>query len=663
MAYKFINPYNFVPLGNEPKRESSGDVAKKYTGCIEYSLETRTPLFIPNTSNDKAFEISKKALLDTNGNEKSNKDENVYHKSYDFFSYENLQYNRCYDNESFTPVIPGSEVRGLIRSTYEMLTNSCMSALDDYSNMALSKRNCQIFKPGLIEHTADGKFNLHDAEDYLLRTKGENILDIDLSSWEDSVDKYARKCYKQKNLQEGQRVSFEYKENGRGKKLVSSLNTGKNIGYVIKGEDGPEMPSRGGAAKNQKHCIHVFALKKAFSQPIVSNVSVASLDIVLKQYKDNAASKYEEYSKNWSAFKNTKDRGFFPVYYSSIDNKYYMFSPASITREVYKNKISQMLKNHMPCNSKMNLCPACSLFGTVITGNNMSAVASHIRVSDLYTEVDKKDCFEKIVTLKELSSPKIENTEYYLKKPDGAQYWTFDYYIKNGGNVVPYCPEINGRKIYWHHPDFKLANALATEVNERNMTIRPVKSGIVFRGKLFFDGISKTDLDRIIEVLNCCDNGSLKEKKHGYKLGAGKPLGLGSIALNVDSVILREIKVDTESKKVSLVEIPYQEKETAKFDLTVSNTFSEVTDFEALRKNVNDGCFVSYPKIEENGTIFEWFVKNHKAYDIDKKNGGFKNISMPNKRTQVYFDQYMKAGKPDLVKNADKPNIQYNFRK
>lgn len=50
--YTFVNPYNFIPLGKgrSSVKEESG---KKYTGVINYTLKTVTPLFIPNTSSEE----------------------------------------------------------------------------------------------------------------------------------------------------------------------------------------------------------------------------------------------------------------------------------------------------------------------------------------------------------------------------------------------------------------------------------------------------------------------------------------------------------------------------------------------------------------------------------------------------------------------------------
>ena len=70
---KFVNPYNFISLPDH--KEKAYTDKDRHTGAITYTITTETPLFIPNSSSETAFSESTKV-----------KD----HKSYDFFSYTDL---------------------------------------------------------------------------------------------------------------------------------------------------------------------------------------------------------------------------------------------------------------------------------------------------------------------------------------------------------------------------------------------------------------------------------------------------------------------------------------------------------------------------------------------------------------------------------------------
>ena len=132
----FLNPYNFI--GFPEHRAKKYEDTDKHTGYIEYEITTKTPLFIPNSSSEQAF---------------SKSDEKEDHKSYDFFSYIDLDPLKKYDKEYHEPVIPGSEIRGVVRSVYETLTDSCMGVL--HENEHPIKRTAEMFKPGLLCRSAN----------------------------------------------------------------------------------------------------------------------------------------------------------------------------------------------------------------------------------------------------------------------------------------------------------------------------------------------------------------------------------------------------------------------------------------------------------------------------------------------------------------------------
>ena len=99
-SIQFVNPYNFIRLSNENYsiiREKSDD--DHISGVIKCKLITKTPLCIPDV-------------------EKKNEDQGVKnHFIYPFFSVGEKE------NEEY--IIPGSSIRGVIRSMHETLTGSC----------------------------------------------------------------------------------------------------------------------------------------------------------------------------------------------------------------------------------------------------------------------------------------------------------------------------------------------------------------------------------------------------------------------------------------------------------------------------------------------------------------------------------------------------------
>lgn len=638
----FINPYNFIPFNsNVPVKNRERDADNLYTGSIVYRIKTRTPLIIPNTSNADIFGFNKSVSG---------------HKSYEFFSYEDLSEINGNPNGKMpnAPVIPGSEIRGMFRSNYEIITDSCLPFLD--SDQILHKRVSGFFRAGLIKKVSDNQYELIEAEDCLLRTKGADNLDTSDQDYEkkpENIEKYGRKSYIQSNLREGQLVYVTLVERKRGKWLVKKISSQelKNAqeGYIIKGMPGPEME---GLPQN-KHCAHVFVEKD--SEKRIKNVDIARLDDTLKMYGQNDEKAYKEYASEWKAFKKGAVGTYFPVYYSEIEDKdrkekqVTYLSPASGTMETYKESIAKIVNQKCACKNKDKLCPACSLFGML--NDSGEGVASRVRFSDLRLSAsDKENLYEEITTLQELSSPKLQNMEFYLKRPgENAQFWTYEYWVDTEGKLHIYDDEhqlkLNGRKFYWHTNNVAPG---AKERNERNITTRPLRSGVEFIGEIYFEKITSKELNELIWLVNCGECDSLDNKKHGYKLGHAKPLGYGSIATSVDSVKIRALlktngKIDVEY--LDNTEKAIIDSDKAFDNSDIKSNFEKMTEFEYLEKNAK-GLGVSYPKVDGAEEVFKWFVANHGRHS-QKREDVWDN-KMPIARDEMVYGEYMEAMQPVL---------------
>lgn len=324
------------------------------------------------------------------------------------------------------------------------------------------------------------------------------------------------------------------------------------------------------------------------------------------------------------------NEGYFPVYASEVGNpghSYYYLSPACITKEAYQNTIGKILKNHgnlKPCSDPSDLCPACSLFGMAA---KKGGKASSICFGDAKCAMEIEGDYMDPVTLQELSQPKVSSTEFYLIRPEDAEFWTYDYkvvYDKDGSLKLELCgDEVNiaGRKFYWHSrvgEDDKVFFP-QTEVTERNKTVRPVKSNITFTEDIYFDRISRTQLDQLLMILNISGEG-----KWGYKLGAGKPLGLGSITMNVTGCDIRMIELDEESKSIVYSSQKYEDYFLEKMPVFDSERES-YEQFHFEKDNVDlllriadfhaaDGFTVTYPVTQTQLRAVQSFLKKEASW-------------------------------------------------
>lgn len=561
MVEKFINPYNFISF---PKRKAAAYTDEdKHTGVIEYTITTKTPLFIPNSSSETAFKES---------------DTVKDHKSYDFFSYTELDSGKRYENQYHIPVIPGSEMRGVVRNVYETLTDSCMGILN--SEEYPVKRTPTRFNAGLLCRNGDGTIVLRSAESSSI---GEKAFKGEMPR------------------------GFEKNRNG---------DEIKGKGYLLKWGMGVK-----------KVRYHVFSLKNVrekgtlFSRDEIERKLLPVINSYLDQpaLKDDNQYAYKEYKEDLENFLQGKGGMYFPVNYSTLANGVIYLSPATITKEASNNSVGMLAGAFSPC--KEDFCPACDLFGHI--GNNNDSKGSRIRFTDLYV-TEKKEAKEYYLcdkkTLQALGGPKLGNTEFYLKRPDGATFWTYDYNVRNGRiNVEP--GELRGRKYYWHSRDGHIIEAEASKLNK---TVRPVKAEVAFCGKLYFEGISKKQLNQLIWILN---SGS---EKLGLKLGSGKPLGLGSVSCNV--VQITERKIEVKNGMLEYAEVPSDINvtyEAAEFSSSVKEEFYKIAGLDSIPENME----ITYPKdfTQKNKAIetgFSWFVENHETVSGKKWASGREDIKI-----------------------------------
>lgn len=624
----FLNPYNFISL--PPKKESAYkyDDRKTLTGKIQYKVTTKSPLFLPNSSTDEAFEQSQKS---------------ANHKSYDFFSYQELSpYSETSQNpRPQYPVIPGSEIRGVIRSVYETLTDSCMGVLN--SETMPVKRSPEQFKPGLLKRGSQG-YILLEADSYRIGTaaeKGKSPVGFEenrngtrILYHDPGVTKV--KCKNSGASKEKYKIwkncITSYKiEQDHGKKTNHLTETG----YLIKWGMGV-----------RKKRYHVFVpIKSVLSGLSREDIETKLLGIIesylnqpmMKKDSQRENKKaYEEYQEDLMAFLRGEygSDSCFPVTFSILGNGKWYLAPAIYTKEISNSHIGKLAGEFEPCQGTEE-CPACALFGHV-DKSGIGTRGSRLRFSDLRVEKKKRpeEHYYPITTLPALGEPKLGNVDFYLKRPENASFWTYDYYYKYTEDrqdtiLVEEPGELRGRKYYWHHPEYclKKSNRLPMDKpGPLNKTVRPLKNEQTFTGELYFEDISEKQLKQLVWILN-------SEKENiGYKLGAAKPFGFGSITCQVLAVTGRTISVEhgqifyeeNTDLMAKYLDVSYED---ADFSKHCKAQFYRIAGLDSVGK----GMKITYPRTLEqartgdNREGFRWFSENHT---------NIKGNGMPNNRRQ-----------------------------
>lgn len=518
-----INPYHFVRLGSDVSRKKPE--CGTQTGVIRCHLKATQPLCIPD--------MPKSKMIMTNDTDHPNQE----HRKVPFFKV------------GEKPVIPGSELRGMIRSAFEALSNSCLSV---NNNNDLTARSSAIRQPGLLRfETTDQKWHLYKATTKKLKYDGSE----DFDGTDDTIKREwlnYRYVNKKPQYNEG-RIPVMYKF-----MLTSEQVDADNI-----------------------------------------DTAVEDYKLVCKFYIENDKGGKHKIAK----FIRTpgKDNHYYPVYYLLTkhgEQTLVYLSPAQISRSMFHNKLDILLGSHSHCVKSNELCEACRLFGMIADRKKQdqelpSAVASRLRFTDA---VCTKQTALNYETLRELSSPKLSSVEFYSTSTDMKTLWTYD----TPGTTV------NGRKFYFHHSS-RYQDDVRTK---RNMTAEVLEAGAEFTFDVFFDHLTENELHKLIWTLAIGDNDLNSSQQH--KLGHGKPLGLGSVKIIVDSVTRRTFDPKTLEYTESKDETDYFAEVPFDLDAAYFADYMHMTDATFL-----NGYEVKYPygddgkgKKTSTGTL-AWFQGNH----------------------------------------------------
>lgn len=610
----FVNPYSFIDLIHALKKRFNNyrDLKAKgnLTGWLECKLETKTPIFIPNTTKTFMQKVSDGEM-----------------KCYDFFSYNDLNQQsatRIEDLPLFEPIIPGSEIRGMIRSAFEAVTKSCLSTIDD--EQLLYKRVQTPAKPGparlvfennqwkIIECTKyrlpkswiSQKFPkiLINGQDY---NEGQEVF---VSVHPKNFKVIAISPTKSGNLKPGFLHIGEYNDN-KNYEAIFVPQQQPNKQYVLNNLFSNDMipkmlanllenvllyRAKQNKTKNHQQYRH-FPLDERSLQRAVRLAQ--RHDITAEQFAASLPNKVFAYL-NGALIYFVKRRG--------IHGERWYLSPAAIGREVFYNKLTDLIKEFTPCTRIDQCCETCALFGMVGMEANVKqedrAAASRVCFTDAHVQGAHQ--FGQPQTLQELASPKLSATEFYLKKPQGADVWNYDYAVnwrnaKEG--LANYQPEIRGRKFYWHHAPTTMSPYLddPDSATIRHVHVRPLNYG-KFTFKVYFNNITETELQKLLWVLEIGGRES-----HAHKIGMGKPLGLGSVQIRVDAIKQREVRIDAQTVAYALNDVtkPDYAMIAQKFiNPTILEEFLKITDFDHAFPNV------AYPNNEQGEAYYEWFMAN-----------------------------------------------------
>lgn len=575
---KFINPYNFIPFGSDrvesknEKEEYYSDKQNLKSGWLEVSIHAKTPFIIPNGAFPQYINTHTGKEVKAPVEDEKKK----LHKKYRFMR----------DSEEI-PFVPGSEIRGMVRSVYEALTNSCMPVF--LHKKPISHRipmYSAIKKRGLLQHK-NGQWTLYST---IAETKKVSVE-------KDGTIKLSEKDVTRK-LSEKEIPGY------------TSDNGNSFLQYNIP------------VSKKEYYIAYLIKKDIVYSWNKDDDYAYKMLKSVLK--RDGAIGGKNPNEKPQKALLQALEKAvndenqMVPVYYFIVNRqnrgkneKLVYISGSSIGRIAQYRKWEDIMGEHRPCEGP-DLCPACMLFGTI----EGSGLKSHLRFTDAYLDNDQE--FKSTNhTLQILGGPRDSAFEFYYRKPtEEANYWNADFYSisveignrKSKGEFFDLDKATpRGRKMYWHSTP-----ATDVEMSNLNSTMEAFEGKAPFKFKIFFNQITKEQLDNLIWTLTLGDNNVDSNLQH--KLGHAKPLGYGSVKLTVDRCVERSVQISNNDEySINVNETSIKDSiDSANIDQSSVNVKSvlKMCDFTSTK-----GTPVMYPRfINKRGSddIFNWFTENRK---------------------------------------------------
>lgn len=652
---EFINPYNFVRV-EEPKEcdrtEYRVDHASFHnnfnTGKLRCKIKAISPMFIPD--------------MTTKAECKDVKD----HYKYKFFKINS------------EPAIPGTSIKGMLRSVYETITNSCFSQIskeDEKINFREPvTRGISPKYPGIIlklpinnELGIILKCDLPPVwvDKYFTNTSATHDIGTEVLDAENIDSEY--KNGDLVNFEKGTELEYQKGSNAFSMRHGTSVKKNgacSNYGYLkITGKNTKSkkhserifhhpcfdtlpknLPDNSKKLSNMLGEFEELNKKKPDNEKFLYYFSPKDKhrfdSIQRTQLKTGKAILYEQgvnlekmtlyYNKGMSV----GDLVYFDICDSTkktTKNLSYVCIPKSTFNKNVYNTLENFSKHLLPCRNIHKLCPACKLFGAVdlqsADTDDTVSLAGKIKITNaLLSDGSRYDT--ETAPLKILGSPHETATSFYLINEN---YDNTEAIVKRTGAGYDQNPQpvLRGRKYYWHQCDENtLLKKSAYEAqenpkcNNQNATVELLKKNAEFEFDLYFENLAKEELALLIWSLEL-ENGML------HKLGHGKPLGLGSIKINIDykNSYLVDIKTryldinsggKTSLKDVKLTSVI--EPENGNYRLKFKNNGTEIAAFKIKNsKNYEDLAMILEPHPElfdkikypaSQGKGFQWFVDN-----------------------------------------------------
>ncbi|MEC4812257.1 MAG: TIGR03986 family CRISPR-associated RAMP protein [Scytonema sp. PMC 1069.18] len=539
---KAIAPYNFVELPNdivELKADSlpSHNVyyaqsEKRYTGRIDCTLTTESPLYIRCglTKEEFACGVESKDLPD--------------------FFYTEIA------SKARKPVIPGSSLRGMLRTLIEIISFSKIEMVSDkkrfFFRAVAAKKDDPLgseYKK-LLKNVKAGYLVSEGNHWYIQPAKTIEkssivwVKERDLSeiqtlikmNQENYLPQYIDVSFGDTYFQSPRRFTRQVSANQKRYRERGVLVTSGNM---LESSDNPANLYR------RNHCI-VPEINHNTDRISISDDAIQHYRSALTEFQQK-----EPFDKDFGVLKEGR-----PIFYcepQSGQTEVILFGhcpnfriPYSPLQDGKAASAVDFIPENIGKSSRIDLAEA--IFGFVrskdkknqsniepSTANNFhSALGGRIFIGNAICEKTiNNDIWltgspDKTITPKILSNPKPTTFQHYLVQTSPEKIQLKHYAKKSPKDNQIGETVIRGHKLYWHkrnnpdieHPDGD--NAGGTQITK----IKPIKAGVKFTFDIHFENLTDIELGAVLWILQ-----KAAEPKYCLSLGMGKPLGMGAVKI------------------------------------------------------------------------------------------------------------------------------------
>jgi CRISPR-associated protein (TIGR03986 family) len=536
-----IAPYNFVELPEKiVKAEALPDrdryYSDRYTGKIECKLTTSSPLYIrcgmtptdftkfggksdenpANSQSDKEFEVEKRKALAP------------------FFRNPANQH----------PTIPGSSLRGMLRTLVEIISYSKIEQVSDrqliYRAFADTTSLGEFYRDRLLKAEDEEKkkysflmragYMIQQGSDWAIQpakelTEGASFARIAI---EQIKELWKRPKRPWAGTKHAHRISVHVDSmkwhSGKGDFIQLYYAKASSLPSHGTKCDGVLVETGGLPGKKKLECV--LGLPDTEQKPIAIPSSM------IQDYREQMTKEQIKLLGKDGVLKLNH-----PVFYLIENDELVFFGHTMMFRLPYEKSIQEFIPSNILNDNDQSTFRdiATSIFGFVKREKNEQDqnLAGRVYVSDaICTQTAdqdiwlKNDATGKSITPQILATPKPTTFQHYLVQPDPDK-------LKHYANKPSHETVIRGHKLYWHK-----GNVQQNQIEESNQDkikesrtqyteIQPIKDNVCFDFEINFENLSKVELGALLWVLNIA-----QDDQYRLSLGMGKPLGMGGVKIS-----------------------------------------------------------------------------------------------------------------------------------